>query len=241
MKNQIISLCILFALLSACNNGDKKENDKKDDKTALKAGIWLSEEQMTAADPTADFLFIKLDKNGESFDITIPCDMDRQNGKLSAKDGIYESKEIPGVKIKPEAELLNVNFEGSELVNCQNISKKSAKFVFLDGCEDEKQIANAIFFSGRFEGTDENGTPFPLKFSIDGSFEGWHEFVRFFISKEASAPLLVFVDHTESKTAYLLEVKGKNFDLYEVVNQNEALNRDAEIEKGKLMFSVKRK
>jgi hypothetical protein len=241
MKNQILAACLLCLAFTACNRSEKKGDDKKEDSEKLKAGIWLSEAQMKAADPTADFLYLKLDKNGESFDISIPCDMDRQNGKLTSNDGIFESKDIPGIKIKPEDGSLNVNFESSELVNCQNIGKKSAKFIFLEGCEDPEQIANAVFFSGRFEGTDENGIPFPLKFNIDGNFEGWQEFVRFYISKDASTPLLVFVDHTESKTAYQLEVKGKNFDLYEVVNQNEALNRDAEIEKGKKLFSVVKK
>jgi hypothetical protein len=49
------------------------------------------------------------------------------------------------------------------------------------------------------------------------------------------------VDHTESKTAYQLEIRGKNFNLYEVLNQDDALDRDAEIEKGKKVFSVLKK
>jgi hypothetical protein len=241
MKKEFLAICILCAAFVACNNSEKKEDDKKEDAPALKAGIWLDEAQLKAADPLAAFLYLKLDKNGESFDLSIPCDMDRQNGKLTSKDGIYESKDIPGIKIKPEGEALSVNFEGSELVNCQNIDKKSAKFIFLEGCEDEQQIANAVYFSGKFEGTDENEIPFYLKFNIDGSFEGWQAYTRFYLSKDASTPLLVFADNTESKTAYQLEVKGKNFDLYEVVNQNEALNKDTEIEKGKKLFSVIRK
>jgi hypothetical protein len=241
MKKEFLAICILCAAFVACNNSEKKEDDKKEDATALKAGIWLDEAQLKAADPLAAFLYLKLDKKGESFDLSIPCDMDRQNGKLTKNGDVYESKDIPGIKIKAESDALSVNFEGSELVNCQNVTKKSAKFVFLEGCEEAAQIANAIFFSGKFEGTDENKIPFPLKFNIDGSFEGWQDFVKFYISNNASAPLLVFVDHTESKTAYQLEIKDKNFNLYEVLNQEDALNRDAEIEKGKKVFSVLRK
>jgi hypothetical protein len=145
------------------------------------------------------------------------------------------------MKIKKDGEALKVNFDGSELVNCQNVTAKSAKFVFLEGCEEVEQIANAVFFNGKFEGIDENDIPFYLKFDLDGTFDGWQDFAKFYVSNKASAPLLVFVNHTETKTAYQLEVKGKNFDLYEVLNQEDALEQDVEIEKGQKVFSVKRK
>jgi len=241
MKKQILAACLLCLAFTACNSNEKKEDKKNEDAPSLKAGIWLSEDQMKAADPTAEFLYLKLDKNGEGFDISIPCDMDRQNGKLTANGDFFESKDIPGIKIKPEGGSLNVNFESSSLVNCQNIAKKTAKFVYLADCEDPEQIANAVFFSGNFEGSEPSGTPIQIKFNLDGSFEGWQEYARYFISTQASAPLLIFVDHMESKTAYQLEVKGKNFELYEVVNQNDALRKDAEIEKGKKLLTAIRK
>jgi hypothetical protein len=128
MKKEFLAICILCAAFVACNNSEKKEDDKKEDALALKAGIWLDEEQLKAADPLAAFLYLKLDKKGESFDLSIPCDMDRQNGKLTKNGDFYESKDIPGIKIKAESDALSVNFEGSELVNCQNVAKKSAKF-----------------------------------------------------------------------------------------------------------------
>jgi hypothetical protein len=241
MKNPILAICILCAFICSCNNSDKKGDEKKEDSATLKAGVWLSEDQLKAADPTADFLFLKISKNGENFDLSIPCDMDMYNGKLSSSGDAFESKDIPGMKIKKDGEALKVNFDGSELVNCQNVTAKSAKFVFLEGCEEVEQIANAVFFNGKFEGIDENDIPFYLKFDLDGTFDGWQDFAKFYVSNKASAPLLVFVNHTETKTAYQLEVKGKNFDLYEVLNQEDALEQDVEIEKGQKVFSVKRK
>ncbi len=237
----IIALASIIGLSFSCAGGEKNaDNDLKNEEisekspdkkpSGLQAGFWVNEKTNKGLPNDIEVNYLQLKNEGDKWSISMPCDMDIFESKLDKTEDSFKAK---GFNAKLNGATLELNFDKD--FDC-TINDKKASYIFVPDCSKKEQLANAVYFSGNY-----NSDKGEIILSANGGIKGWNNFKSYRFSNVANAPTFVVTDDKNKETAYIIEAKDKNFELYEVLNQEEAFDLEAELKKGKKILSLIRK
>jgi hypothetical protein len=238
--NALLLTAILVLGLS-CSGGEENadktpkkeettENSTEKKSAELQTGFWVNKKMSKGLPDNIENNYIQLKKEGDNWLISMSCDMETFDAKLEKSDNSFKAK---GLTAKLNSEALEINFSND--FECSVIEKK-VSYIFVPDCTKKEHLSNVVYFSGNY-----NSDKGELILSADGGIKGWNKYKSYRFSNVANAPTFVVTDDKNKETAYIIEAKDKNFELYEVLNQEEAFDLEAELKKGKKVISLIRK